>query len=405
MFTFFWLTHIVEGREWLAQLLARQTDAPPTLDRAWAISVAAALAGHDGDDVAARYFAQEYLTFPEAFRTDAGLGLAHGALRQAALREGDLPGARHDATVALAAAVEANEIARPFYRVNLGEVALAEGHLEEAHRLFQEAMSEARPRELPAPIGLALDGLARIARARGDLDLAVALNEQALGFLHAHADVPQAALVHVSLASLALERDDFESARTHLRHALDTAVERGYRQSLVAAIAAAALTLVKQAPRERTRIELAVSLAEGARVLQAETAPTAHGSAEAATSIIAHAREVLGATYTDALVSQARALSMDELVAQSRVALTDLRNDPQGHPGQTPKLSPREKQVAALIGKGYSNQQIADVLVIGRRTAEMHVGNVLRKLGLESRAQLAVWAVQHGLVDSPAHPD
>ena len=317
-----------------------------------------------------------------------------------------MPAARHHATVALAAAVEANEIARPFYRVNLGEVALAEGHLKEAHRLFPEAMSEARPLELPAPIGLALDGLARIARARGDLDLAVALNEQALGFLHAHADVPQAALVHVSLASLALERDDFELARAHVRQALDAAVEQGYRQSLVAAIAAAALTLVKQAPRERASIELAVRLAEGARALQAETARTARGSAVATNSVIAHSHEVLGATCTDALVSQARALSMDELVAQSRMALTDTaRNDTQGQPGPAPKLSPRETQVAALVVRGDSNQQIADALVIGRRTAEMHVGNVLRKLGLESRAQLAIWAVQHGLVDSPVHPD
>jgi DNA-binding NarL/FixJ family response regulator len=316
-----------------------------------------------------------------------------------------LSAARHHATVALAAAVEANEIARPFYRVNLGEVALAEGHLEEAHGLFQEAMSEAR-RELPVPIGLALDGLARIARARGDLDLAVALNEQALGFLHAHADIPQAALVHVSLASLALERDHFELARAHLRQALDAAVEQGYRRSVVAAIAAAALTLVKQAPRERASIELAVRLAEGARALQAETAHTASGSADAARSVIAHAHEVLGATYTHALVGQARALSIDDLIAQSRMALTDTaRNDTQGQPGPAPKLSPRETQVAALVVRGDSNQQIADALVIGRRTAEMHVGNVLRKLGLESRAQLAVWGVQHGLVDSPAHPD
>jgi DNA-binding NarL/FixJ family response regulator len=163
---------------------------------------------------------------------------------------------------------------------------------------------------------------------------------------------------------------------------------------------------VKQAPRERASIELAVSLAEGARVLQAETAQTARGSADAAKSVIAHAHRVLGATYTQALVNQAHSLSVDELVAQSRVALTDsARNDTQGQPSPAPKLSPREKQVAALVVQGYSNQQIADALVIGRRTAEMHVGNLLSKLGLESRAQLAVWGVQHGLVDSHAHRD
>jgi non-specific serine/threonine protein kinase len=132
----------------------------------------------------------------------------------------------------------------------------------------------------------------------------------------------------------------------------------------------------------------------------------ARGSADAANSVIAHAHEVLGATYTDALVSQAGALSMDELVAQTRLALTDVaRNDAQEQSSPKPKLSPRQRQVTGLVVQGYSNQQIADALVIGRRTAEMHVGNVLSKLGLETRAQLAVWAVQHGLVDSDAHRD
>ena len=60
-------------------------------------------------------------------------------------------------------------------------------------------------------------------------------------------------------------------------------------------------------------------------------------------------------------------------------------------------LTRREREVAALVARGLTNRQIAAELVIGERTAEMHVGNLLGKLGLTSRAQLAVWAVERGL--------
>jgi tetratricopeptide (TPR) repeat protein len=60
-------------------------------------------------------------------------------------------------------------------------------------------------------------------------------------------------------------------------------------------------------------------------------------------------------------------------------------------------LSAREREVAGLLARGYSNAAIAEALVVSERTAEAHVGNILNKLGLSSRAQAAVWAVEHGL--------
>ena len=69
-----------------------------------------------------------------------------------------------------------------------------------------------------------------------------------------------------------------------------------------------------------------------------------------------------------------------------------------------PPFTPRELEVAALVADGLSNRQIAERLVFGERTAEAHVAHCLAKLGLESRAQLAAWAVLHGLEDRPAQP-
>jgi CheY-like chemotaxis protein/class 3 adenylate cyclase/DNA-binding CsgD family transcriptional regulator len=64
-------------------------------------------------------------------------------------------------------------------------------------------------------------------------------------------------------------------------------------------------------------------------------------------------------------------------------------------------LSAREREVVALIAQGYSNRQIADALVIAEGTAVRHVANILAKLNLRTRAQVAVWAVTHAQT-SPA---
>lgn len=61
-------------------------------------------------------------------------------------------------------------------------------------------------------------------------------------------------------------------------------------------------------------------------------------------------------------------------------------------------LTPREREVAALVARGLSNRAIADQLVVGERTVETHVTNALGKLGFTSRAQIAAWAVAQHLI-------
>ena len=56
----------------------------------------------------------------------------------------------------------------------------------------------------------------------------------------------------------------------------------------------------------------------------------------------------------------------------------------------TPALTRREREVASLVAQGLTNRQIASELVIGERTVETHVRNLLKKLGLSSRDQVTV---------------
>ena len=58
-------------------------------------------------------------------------------------------------------------------------------------------------------------------------------------------------------------------------------------------------------------------------------------------------------------------------------------------------LSPRERDVLALIARGHSNRQIARDLAIGEQTVKTHVRSILTKLGLQDRVQAAIFAVRH----------
>ncbi|MFD8154094.1 LuxR C-terminal-related transcriptional regulator [Streptomyces sp. NPDC059720] len=59
--------------------------------------------------------------------------------------------------------------------------------------------------------------------------------------------------------------------------------------------------------------------------------------------------------------------------------------------GSSVRLTRRENEVARLVAEGLANQQIADRLVIARRTAEGHVERILSKLGFSNRSQIAAW--------------
>ncbi len=61
-------------------------------------------------------------------------------------------------------------------------------------------------------------------------------------------------------------------------------------------------------------------------------------------------------------------------------------------------LTPRERDVLALIGEGLSNTEIAQTLVLGEGTIKTHVGHIFAKLQLRDRAAAVVFAFDHGLV-------
>jgi len=86
-----------------------------------------------------------------------------------------------------------------------------------------------------------------------------------------------------------------------------------------------------------------------------------------------------------------RGWRVDELRAvERRLGLGD-------EPSGPAVLTPREREVAALLAEGLTNSMLAERLYISPRTAAVHVSNILAKLGMSSRAEVAAWAASGGM--------
>ena len=68
----------------------------------------------------------------------------------------------------------------------------------------------------------------------------------------------------------------------------------------------------------------------------------------------------------------------------------------------TDPLTPREREVLGLIGRGMANKVIARELSLSEKTVKAHVSSILAKLGVTDRTQAALYAVRAGLVGRPA---
>jgi non-specific serine/threonine protein kinase len=92
--------------------------------------------------------------------------------------------------------------------------------------------------------------------------------------------------------------------------------------------------------------------------------------------------------------------SRKELDAAVEYALAAGTSSPTERPANVNhRLTRREREVVGMLALGRSNKQIAAALQISGRTVEAHVEHLRTKLGVSTRAQAGIWAVQHGLVD------
>lgn len=95
-----------------------------------------------------------------------------------------------------------------------------------------------------------------------------------------------------------------------------------------------------------------------------------------------------------------RAAAGESVIAESMTAklIMQFRNgmNPAASP-EKEKLTPRERETMVCVARGESNKEIARNLNVAESTVKIHVQNILKKLSLSSRVQIAVYAVERGL--------
>ena len=95
-----------------------------------------------------------------------------------------------------------------------------------------------------------------------------------------------------------------------------------------------------------------------------------------------------------------RRMGLDEAVAFASGTVPAREPVVGSEPAGVP-LTRREREVADLVAQGMSNREIAGRLVISQRTAESHVANLMRKLGMTSRTQVVIWTLNERRADVP----
>jgi predicted ATPase/DNA-binding CsgD family transcriptional regulator len=319
---------------------------PNTALRARCLTGAAVFAGALGDAAAAQLMATEALAIADELGHANLSGWAAGSLLWAAFALGQA-----DAITALSQTMlEAGRsvgnpgmvaIAMHYLCLNL----LGQGKLHEAVEVGEEALAMCREAGNLYVRGEILNSLAEARRRRGELSEAEALAREGVDCKHALDDRRGLATLIETLAWIAGDRREDARAATLLGCA------RSLRDSIAIPILAP-FVLQHEASDESTK-------------------------------------ERLGEAGFGRAFGRGMGMSVAEAVDYV-LGLTPAK--PQRSAVKSPSaLSSRELEIARLIAEGLTNREVATKLFISSRTVETHVTNMLNKLGLGSRSQLARW--------------
>jgi DNA-binding CsgD family transcriptional regulator/tetratricopeptide (TPR) repeat protein len=317
---------------------------------------------------------------------------------------------------------------------NLGSVARRQGDYGAARSLHEQSLSLSRDLSDRGAIAQSLANLGHVARATGDIPTARERYTESLLIRREIGDRHGVAMTCGNLGALAKVAGDHDLARQWLSESLVLARAIGDRRILGAALhqlAALAATCgdhnaavaryvesIQVLEQVQDRWGIARALAGCAEALRAagqpETAKQIRAMADELLDLlglhrspvdqIAYARTPASIDKNPRSPTTTAGTDRAKDVAQ-RVgrAVALLTSEPTIHTGGSDDtsrdaivLTPREREVAALVARGLTNREIAAELVIAERTADTHVSNLLGKLGMKTRSQIAAWAVEHG---------
>jgi len=408
-----------EGEGWFARFLGlggREVPAPV---------LGAALIGRaqlalPNDPAQARQWARDGLELCQASSLLIWAATAQNVLAETALHTGQLPESAQWAAKALATAREAGNAWNEGYALGTqATLAAAEGRLREAQQLGETALEVMRGIDQRWGVARTLLGLGALARLRRDPAGAMDCYQAALPILREIDSRPDIARCLAGIGRVALDQGQLTLARAHLAESLRLSQLTGARIGVARGLEAFAALCFREDPGAREgQARLAVLLTAAATAMREAAGLPAPPAGR--TQQYLDAARSLGPEAVSGLWEEGSGLTPDAAVtlalgsgppaAGSGAGYPASQASPAAGPGVSrgvtarSSLTPREREITALIARGYSNKGIADELVISPATAARHVANILSKLGFTSRAQIAAWAAGNGSIQpSSAH--
>ena len=282
-----------------------------------------------------------------------------------------------------------------------GDLAYNQGDDAAAEAMHSEGLTIWRELGDRRGVAAALDTLGALAYRCGECERAVGFLEESLLVKRERQDRWGIASTLHHLGEVALIQGHHSSARTRFEGSLLEWVELGDSWSIAKVLESFAA--LAQARGQSVR---ALRLAGSAAVLRERLGPLFDAAAhrQQFQRVLQAAEQSVGRDRVSDVIAEGRAMDLDAAVLYARTVEESpaAAESPAALPAQGPLawLTPREREVAALLLRGLSNRHIAEELVITERTAETHVCRILSKLGLDSRAQIAAWIIDNGLMDT-----
>jgi predicted ATPase/DNA-binding CsgD family transcriptional regulator len=442
----FWHVHgyYSEGRNVLESALAGSEGVSASL-RAKALGAAAMLVNLQGDAERATILVEESLALSRVLGDTTGIAEALYLLGNSAWLQGDLARAGillQESLELFKAMDDRDSVAFTLY--NLADLVRYQGEYAKARVLLEESLALFRARANKRGIALALlvdvefrflahrdptlirplleeskalleeigdkDGLARhsyvtgqVALSQGDTSTARSLFEESLALYRDLGDRPRTGQVLVGLAKVETYRGDLAIARAFYEESLSVA---GVGCKLDTASGLEGLANVVAAQGEIAWAARLWGAAEALRdVMGATIPPLERPEYEHAT---ATARTVLGAEAFTAAWAEGRNTTPDQVLAsRGPVAKpmpvqagqpSTLKAVPTSPPPYPDGLTAREVEVLRLVAQGLTDAQVADKLVITRRTVNWYLTSIYSKIQVSSRSAATRYALEHLLV-------
>jgi len=274
----------------------------------------------------------------------------------------------------------------------LGIVVLNQDELVKAKQLINESLALRRELGDPWSIAQTLQNLIPFALQENDYVKAKEYTEETIAWFEQAGDQRGVARTLRDLAELARLQGDFGSATEILTQSLSKLLELGDKWSVASVLESLAILASEQGHSEQAARLFGAS--EALRNLIGM--PLQDLDSEDLQKYILRIRKDLGEKKIAQAWAQGGAVPFEEILAfvtQEPESASTLQTEKERFGG----LTAREREAAVLIAEGLSNREVAEAMTVTVKTVEAYVTRIRRKLGFDSRVQIATWVIERGL--------